>query len=402
MPIVMCEEELVENAIIQLFDLSNYSDSLSTEAKERYLSKLVDIGCDDCPYTISNTFWSSGPDIDNVIPPVERGDLWNYLVYGKSLYTDSEMKNYKSCQSYQIIIGEGLFFDFKCLKLSNLNNMIETVSELKNTQKNKSKKLRVDTSPISTDAFKMMMEEYMNSGIQSALLTVLPDYSKNFIPLQLKVTLPDPLSKIFSSHLRGKPLSVLLKESEDLFSKYCVSNQQAEAIEMLTRAQSKNMVFLTVNYDTNYQRETIPNCKDFAKTGILPELIGKFYTETRYGKQVNVENELQLPSTSINIQNEEQSVNNDANRNVLMNLDTNISSVDISSSNVISNPSIHISDKNPLRFIMQSSSCSTFYGPCFCSFHRGKKRFGENWTCDDCKQQRKKVLKVRKPLKSVS
>ena len=118
--------------------------------------------------------------------------------------------------------------------------MIETVSELKNTQKNKSKKLRVDTSPISTDAFKMMMEEYMNSGIQSALLTVLPDYSKNFIPLQLKVTLPNLLSKIFSSHLRGKPLSVLLKESEDLFSKYCVSNQQAEAIEMLTRAQSKS------------------------------------------------------------------------------------------------------------------------------------------------------------------
>jgi hypothetical protein len=116
----MCEEELVENAVIQLFDLSNYSDSLPTEAKERYLSKLVDIGC-DCPYTISNTFWSSGPDIDNVIPPVERGDLWNYLVYGKSLYTDSEMKNYKSCQSYQIIIGEGLFFDFKCLKLINLN-----------------------------------------------------------------------------------------------------------------------------------------------------------------------------------------------------------------------------------------------------------------------------------------
>ena len=72
--------------------------SLPTEAKERYLSKLADIGC-DCPYTISNTFWSSGPDIDNVIPTVERCDLWNYLVYRKSLYTDSEMKNYKSCNS---------------------------------------------------------------------------------------------------------------------------------------------------------------------------------------------------------------------------------------------------------------------------------------------------------------
>ncbi|KAI9560534.1 hypothetical protein GHT06_011469 [Daphnia sinensis] len=41
--IVMCEEEFVENAVIQLFDLSNYSDSLPTEAKECYLSKLADI-----------------------------------------------------------------------------------------------------------------------------------------------------------------------------------------------------------------------------------------------------------------------------------------------------------------------------------------------------------------------
>ena len=87
---------------------------------------------------------------------------------------------------------------------------------------------------------------------------------------------------------------------------------------------------------------------------------------------MNVESELQLPSTSINIENEEQSVNNDANRNVLMNLDTNISSVD-SSSNVISNDSVHVSDKNPLPFIMQSSSCSTFYGPCFCNVHRANE-----------------------------
>jgi len=52
---------------------------------------------------------------------VERGEVWNYLVYGKSLYTDSEMKNYRSCNSYKIINGEGLFFYFKCLKLTNLN-----------------------------------------------------------------------------------------------------------------------------------------------------------------------------------------------------------------------------------------------------------------------------------------
>ncbi|EFX67064.1 hypothetical protein DAPPUDRAFT_331416 [Daphnia pulex] len=313
------------------------------------------------------------------------------------------------------------------------------------------------------------MDEFMDFGIESSLLTVLPDYSKNFIPLQLKIALPSPLSKIFSSQLRGKPLSVLLKESEDLFSKYSVSNQQAEAIEILTRAQSKSelwnafrigritasvvksvittsianpskSVLLKICYPninsvntpatkwgkdnekkalkvwvkklkseslhtafsiddaglTIYQShpflaaspDAIFNCpchgravvevkcpfkhanekiltaarkdkdfclyvteseelalkknhsyysqiqfqmmvcqvdacffivytKDFAKTVILPELIGKFYTETRYVKKVNVANDQQLPPTSIDIPNEEQSVNNDPNRNLI-------------------------------------------------------------------------------------
>ncbi len=36
----MCDEVLVENAIIQLLDLSNYSDSLPTEAKERSFASI--------------------------------------------------------------------------------------------------------------------------------------------------------------------------------------------------------------------------------------------------------------------------------------------------------------------------------------------------------------------------
>ena len=46
--------------------------------------------------------------------------------------------------------------------------MIETFSQLTYTQKCKSKKLKKDTSPFSTDLFKVMMEEYIDSGTQLA------------------------------------------------------------------------------------------------------------------------------------------------------------------------------------------------------------------------------------------
>ncbi|KAK4007213.1 hypothetical protein OUZ56_012373 [Daphnia magna] len=58
---IITEEQLVENAAIQLFDLSQYSNTLKVigqEAKDRYISKLV-----NCPCTIGSTFWSSGPEI---------------------------------------------------------------------------------------------------------------------------------------------------------------------------------------------------------------------------------------------------------------------------------------------------------------------------------------------------
>lgn len=228
--------------------------------------------------------------------------------------------------------------------------------------------------------------------------------------------------KILNAARKDKDFCLYFTESEELALKKNNSNYSQIQFQMMVCQvdvcffivyTKVDLVFLTVNCDKNFQRELIPHCKDFAKTVILPELIGKFYTETRYIKKVNVANEQQLPPTSINIPNEEQSVNNYANRNLLVKLNTTISSMD--SSNVIS--SNHIGEKNPLPFLIQSSSCSSFYGPCSCNVHRanetmvvcsspscrvktyhrscllklGKKRFGENRTCDDYKQQRKKV-----------
>ncbi|KAK4014747.1 hypothetical protein OUZ56_027255 [Daphnia magna] len=231
------------------------------------------------------------------------------------------MNNYKSCKSYEIIFGDGLFFEFKALKLTNNNvlakakvhhsmafslpplrpwvafnpaggvitahcdciaglgeccshvgaiifgalvvnaqkttltvtdqpmkwlrksvkpGMVDTISELKNTQKKAKKKKKVSHSDLTVEEFTKMMDEFMDNGIPAGILTVLPQYSMNFIPLELRVTLPEPMSSLFSLELKGKPMNVLLLESERYFHKYSVSEEQVSSIEQLTRKQSKS------------------------------------------------------------------------------------------------------------------------------------------------------------------
>lgn len=156
-------------------------------------------------------------------------------------------------------------------------------------------------------------------------------------------------------------------------------------------------------------------------------MIGKFYTETRYRIQSNVDNASQLPATNTVVENEEDGVNEDICRSVSITLEKKVVPVD--SSNVVaSRHTIKDIGKNSIPTVIQTSTYSTFYGPCFCNIHRwnetmvvcssascrvktyhrscllilGKKRCGENLTCDDCKQQRKKVSNVRKALKPVN
>ncbi|KAI9565338.1 hypothetical protein GHT06_009130 [Daphnia sinensis] len=93
-------EDLLHDSVIELFDLSDYSSTLPNDAKET---------C-DCPYVIENEYWtSSTKELETILPSVEFGDVWNYLVYRKH------------CKSYEIIFGDGLFFEFKALKLTNNN-----------------------------------------------------------------------------------------------------------------------------------------------------------------------------------------------------------------------------------------------------------------------------------------
>ena len=59
---------LIENAVFTLLDLSHYSSNLPGVAKQRYLEKLNEVGC-DCPCSIEHQLWvTSSIGLRKVLP----------------------------------------------------------------------------------------------------------------------------------------------------------------------------------------------------------------------------------------------------------------------------------------------------------------------------------------------
>jgi len=110
---------LIENAVFTLLDLSHYSSNLPDVAKQRYLEKLSEIGC-DCPYSIEHQLWvTSGIRLRKVLPDVTHYDLVYYLIFLKSAFTQEEMRNYKSCTAWKTLACDGKFFGMAALLLAN-------------------------------------------------------------------------------------------------------------------------------------------------------------------------------------------------------------------------------------------------------------------------------------------
>ena len=77
----------------------NYFDSLQGDVRTRYLSKINCIGYD--PYTLDSKFYSEGPQN---LPTVSYYDVMNYLIFGKSAYTEQQKRNFKSMDSYRMFV----------------------------------------------------------------------------------------------------------------------------------------------------------------------------------------------------------------------------------------------------------------------------------------------------------
>ena len=70
--------------------LSEYAQGLSVSDKRRYIEKIS--GIQD-PYCIVTS--------EDILPPVQCMDIFNYLVLGKSFCTSKRFKAFKSLEAYR-------------------------------------------------------------------------------------------------------------------------------------------------------------------------------------------------------------------------------------------------------------------------------------------------------------
>ena len=81
---------------------STYYQELDDEAKVRYRKKLAMLSHVDDPYIIARqsavTDWQQWPE-------VKYPDIFNYLVTTPSLYTQDQLKAYKSLDAYNFLVN---------------------------------------------------------------------------------------------------------------------------------------------------------------------------------------------------------------------------------------------------------------------------------------------------------
>ena len=76
--------------------LRNYLESLSTNAKDRYLEKIKLVDNTDT-YTDSKKTWSRAAED---YPDMLYSDIMAYLILTIGAYTNEELKNYNSLEAY--------------------------------------------------------------------------------------------------------------------------------------------------------------------------------------------------------------------------------------------------------------------------------------------------------------
>lgn len=120
----------IGNPVIELFDYSAYSSTLTGIARGRYTQKLVDLNC-DCPYAIEEGLWKQ-KNLHQSIPDITYMDLINYLVYNKRFYSQDQMNAYKSLDAYQRL-QDNMFGEAKTLKLPSGNVLMKGKVNLEHT-----------------------------------------------------------------------------------------------------------------------------------------------------------------------------------------------------------------------------------------------------------------------------
>lgn len=86
----------------------------------------------------------------------------------------------------------------------------------------------------------LVLLETLKKEKNCSLLSVLPEYCQEFIPKEVRVALPPPISSLQKKENIGKNIEWLKKESKASFHVYDVTREQSDAIEEATRSQARS------------------------------------------------------------------------------------------------------------------------------------------------------------------
>ena len=102
-------------------DKSDYYFNLHSNAKSRYVEKLVAINLSIDSFSVQENKFELSKDFTKW-PDISYADIFAYLNF-PSIYTKRSLKAYKSLECYKYVLS-GLVFDIKVKRINNGNYLI--------------------------------------------------------------------------------------------------------------------------------------------------------------------------------------------------------------------------------------------------------------------------------------
>jgi len=100
-----------------------------------------------------------------------------------------------------------------------------------------------DITPVSEEKFSKFLEKLREEKEPCVLLRSEIQTCENFLPEQMKIEFPPPLTSIYDECFQLLSIRDLINLSEDYLAKYNLTADQRSALELLTRKQYKSVLW---------------------------------------------------------------------------------------------------------------------------------------------------------------
>ncbi|XP_077420898.1 uncharacterized protein LOC144051023 [Vanacampus margaritifer] len=327
--------------------------NMDRTSKKRYLEKLDQAGTRD-PYALPGFLFLTLEHCEvGDLPNMCYEDILNYIIYATSMYTQEELREYKSLDAYKyfedghvrgtgvweipgkeiylivskvmrsqlqnklplrvwvVVQKKGSVLSYHCTCMSDLSkhcshavatlfaveNRVRMAQEMncpdvrqeqtqatsmtysemadvdttanmrKITEEAEEDVTELDEVPFPTSPEKAAFYQSLSESVVScAVLNVLPDVHKRFMPISVLKTLPPPLTSLYQSKYERISEEDLRKVADEVFRNMKITEEQVATVEKVTRKQSAWST--TLWYRQRAGRLTTSDFKALTRTSI--------------------------------------------------------------------------------------------------------------------------------------